>query len=226
MKTGHLTEKQSGELKDDGGSVIKSAREKALERATTVPEGVPTTPPDATGSVGQEADELREKAAERDELVDQIQRLQAEFQNYRKRVLREREDLAVQANRLLIDKILVWVDHFKMALHSAKSPKDFDSLLAGLRVTDGEIGKTLAEAGVTVIEAAGKPFDPALHEAVFEEVDAALPDRTVKEELQKGYLLGGVVLRPVRVKVSRRPAQAEDGPAPSVGGVGKPSDGS
>src|SRR6266567_3745938 len=139
--------------------------------------------------------------AEKDELYDRLLRKQAEFENYRKRIQREKEIFLQDANADLIRALLPVLDGFERALrHRDKSvPKGF---YEGVELIHQELLGVLARAGVTPIEAAGKPFDPHLHQAV-ETVEAeGHRDQEVVEEVQRGYKLKNRLLRPSIVKVA------------------------
>lgn len=144
--------------------------------------------------------------AEKNELFDRLLRKQAEFDNYRKRVQREKEVFLQDANADLIRALLPVLDGFERALrHRDKNvPKGF---YEGVELIYQELLGVLARAGVTPIEAAGKPFDPHLHQAV-ETVEAeGYRDQEVVEELQRGYKLKHRLLRPAIVKVAAAAAR-------------------
>jgi len=143
---------------------------------------------------------------EKDELYDRLLRKQAEFENYRKRVQREREEFLQNANADLIRALLPVLDGFERALRhrDVNVPKGFYD---GVELIYQELLGVLARAGVTPVEAAGKHFDPHLHQAV-ETVEAeGYRDQEVVEELQRGYKLKNRLLRPAIVKVAAAAAR-------------------
>ncbi len=144
---------------------------------------------------------------------DQLLRLQADFENFRRRALRERTEAHQYGHQNLVKDLLSTVDNLDRAIdHAQKSEDgDLDGLLQGVELVRRDLLAALARNGVTPIEAVGEAFDPALHEAVAQAPDASVAPNTVTEELQKGYLLRDRLLRPSRVIVSRAPDEEEKG---------------
>lgn len=136
-------------------------------------------------------------------LRDQLLRSRAEFDNFRKRTAREVERIRKTAAESLIHELLSAVDHLELALkHSAR---EGDPLTAGVRLVHKQILDTLERSGLERIEPVGKRFDPNIHEAVAQAPsDTVEPDHVI-EELQRGYRLGGQILRASKVLVSRPP---------------------
>ena len=143
---------------------------------------------------------------ERDELYDRWLRLQAEFDNYRKRTRRELEESKAKGAEELVVKLLPVIDNLERALNAAGSGAS-SGLLEGVKMIHRQFLSTLEEIGVTPIDAVGKPFDPNLHEAIAYEESDAYPDGVVMEELARGYALRGRALRPSMVKVARGSGQ-------------------
>jgi len=153
-------------------------------------------------------DDIREavqKAEERDRLYDKFLRARAELENFRKRALREREAASDIAVMDLVRLVLPVLDNFDRALDSASDHKKFKAFHKGIALIEQHLYKALEEGGVERIKAVGKHFDPNFHEAVTMEDNEDKPDGTVLEELQKGYVYRGRVLRPVKVRISRKP---------------------
>jgi molecular chaperone GrpE len=143
-------------------------------------------------------------SAELQEMNDKYIRLYAEFDNYRKRVNKDREELIKYANEGIIYQLLPVIDNLEMALkHSNDNTSS--GLVQGVENTLREFLRTLEKYGLTPIEAVNKPFDPSLHEAmcVIERKD--IEDNLVVEEFRKGYIFKEKVLRPSLVSVSKRP---------------------
>jgi molecular chaperone GrpE len=137
------------------------------------------------------------------EMKDRYLRLYAEFENYKKRVQREKEELVKCGNEDLLYQILPAIDNLEMALqHSANGPSE--GLVKGVEITFRELLRVLEKFGLIPISAIGRPFDPSIHHAisVVERPDAE--DNTVVEEFRKGYMLGNRVLRPSLVSVSKK----------------------
>ena len=142
---------------------------------------------------------------------DQILRLHAEFDNYRKRNERETAAFKRYANEGLIKALLPHLDNMERALEHCRSDNPEDALVTGVELTLKGLTDTLAQFGVARIQAQGEPFDPSLHEAVMKQEDGNLEDNTVLAETQAGYLLHDRLLRPAMVIVSARPQDTQAG---------------
>jgi len=148
---------------------------------------------------------LEAKEKEFKEHHDRLLRLAADFDNYKKRAAREKEDWAKFANEELIRAILPFIDNLERALNHAQKVTDTGVLIEGVRLTVQQLLQTLNKFGLSSIQSVGKPFDPALHEAMLVvETDKQEPNQVV-EEFQKGYLLNDRLLRPATVSVSKTP---------------------
>jgi molecular chaperone GrpE len=141
---------------------------------------------------------------ENSELRDRLLRTRADFDNFRKRVEREKADFFKYALGEIMRELLPVLDNFERAL-SARSDSASD-ILAGVELIYKQLYDCLAKAGLSPIDTAGGPFDPAIHEGVTREETAALPPHSVAEILQKGYMLHDRLLRAAMVKVSVLPA--------------------
>lgn len=133
-------------------------------------------------------------------------RTRADLENYRKRAQREKEDLGRFANENLLRELLPVLDNLERAVAHAQESGGDGNLLAGVEMTMGQLRKVFDQFGVTPVEALGKPFDPAHHEAMGQVESAEFPAGSVAQELQKGYLLNQRLLRPALVMVSKAPA--------------------
>ena len=154
--------------------------------------------------------ELKKKAAERDTYLDQLLRTKAEFMNYQKRMVKESESTSQFAVQSLILDFLPELDNFDRALKLADSSKDIDTFVEGIKLIEEQLFKVLGKYGVESIETVGKPFDPNLHEAVMEEENNEMPHHTIIDEFQRGFLLKERVIRPSKVKVSKRDIEEEE----------------
>lgn len=135
-----------------------------------------------------------------EEHVERYKRLQADFENHRRRTRQEKEDLSmVVAQNVLLDLLPV-VDNFERALGSAAT-QDAAKLLLGIEMIHRQFLQVLDKCGLTTVDAVGQMFDPQKHDAVMTVEDATKIDGTVVEELQKGYAVRGKVIRPSMVKV-------------------------
>ena len=146
---------------------------------------------------------LEEKEKEFKEHHERLLRVAADFDNYKKRAAREKEEWVKFANEDLIKSILPSVDNLERAVNHSEKTEDIQSLVEGIKLTLQQLLQTLYKFGVSPIESLGKPFDPAVHEAMLVvETDQQEANRVV-EEFQKGYLLNNRLLRPATVSVSK-----------------------
>jgi molecular chaperone GrpE len=150
----------------------------------------------------------RELAALREEkarLEDRYLRLQADFDNHRKRALREKQETLSYGHENVVKDLLPVVDNLERAIEhaSASSGADFESMLQGVELVRRELLAVLAKHGVGAMEAEGEAFDPNVHEALAQVEDPTVPAGRVARMLQKGYRLRDRLLRPARVLVSK-----------------------
>jgi molecular chaperone GrpE len=138
-------------------------------------------------------------AKERDELRELAQRVQADFENYRKRMLRDQTDAIARANESLIEELLAVVDNFELALGQLDDADE--QVRKGVELVFAGLVHVLDKAGLERIDSTGVPFDPNVHEAVMQEGDHG--DPVVVDTVRTGYRLKGRVLRPAMVKVAR-----------------------
>jgi len=129
-------------------------------------------------------------------------RAQAEFDNFRKRIVREREEEKRRANERLVEELLPAIDNLERAIEHTTAGGDLSHLLSGVEAVHTQVVGVLGKHGVTVIDPAGEPFDPMTQQAVSQLEDASVPDGTVAAVFQKGYEMGGRVVRPAMVVVS------------------------
>jgi molecular chaperone GrpE len=146
-------------------------------------------------------DELQEQRRERDELQDRLLRTAAEFDNYRKRVERERRELVEFAAADALSEMLPVIDNLERAL--AAPGGEGDALRKGVELIHRQMLDLLQKRGVRPIESRGADFDPKLHQAVVYETSDRHREGEVMEELQRGYVLGTRLLRPAMVKVAK-----------------------
>ena len=153
---------------------------------------------------------LKDDAAKSAEYWERMLRQQAEFENIRKRMERERQDFLKFANEGIIAELLDVLDNLERTVGLAENKcQDVSSFLKGVEMILAHLYELLKRHGVKPLEAAGKQFDPHYHEALMQADDDAVPEHTVLEELQKGYLLNDRVIRTAKVKVSRKPEKSE-----------------
>jgi molecular chaperone GrpE len=149
------------------------------------------------------ASELEKARAEAESYLDDLRRLQADFDNYRKRTLREQTARTASASQALVARLLPVLDNFELAVSAAEQSRDFDRMLKGVEMVLGALREVLEGEGLVKIEAEGKPFDPERHEAVIAVEQEDTAPGTVVGIVRTGYELGGKVLRPAMVKVAK-----------------------
>lgn len=144
---------------------------------------------------------------ELEEMKDKYMRLYAEFENYRRKVQKDKEELHKYANESLAYELLSVIDHLEMALKHAAggNTASLQALVQGVENTLREMNRTLEKFGIVPIEALDKPFDPAVHHAMSQAERADREPDIVVEEFRKGYLYKDKVLRPSLVVVSKKP---------------------
>lgn len=197
---------------------VEEQAEESQDEAQTERADEPADEPDAAEADAEALDELDAEAeaeedaiaadlakarAEAESYLDDLRRLQADFDNYRKRTLREQTARAASASQALVTRLLPVLDNFELAVSAAEQSRDFDRMLKGVEMVFGELRLALEGEGLVKIEAEGKPFDPERHEAVIaveqEDTEAGM----VVDIVRAGYELRGKVLRPAMVKVAK-----------------------
>ena len=165
-----------------------------------------------TRAIGAD-DRVAAAEAEAERHRDVALRARAEFDNFRKRVRREQEELLSRAAERVVAEMLPALDNLERALAHVREGGDAAQLVKGVEMTHGQILDVLAKEGVVVIDPAGEPFDPMEHQAVGQREDATVPDHTVLDVFLRGYRMGSRVVRPASVVVS------SGGPAAEAGGA-------
>ena len=163
------------------------------QEMTEVGEQLQATEPQVT--------ELQTLKQERDDLYDRLLRKQAEFENYKKRVEREKSEFVQFASAELMKELLNALDSFELALRNAKTD---EQTLRGFELIYKQMLDTMGRFGLKPIEAKGKIFDPHYHQAVSTTPTDEVEENTVLEEMRKGYLLNGRLLRPAMVSVATK----------------------
>jgi len=184
-------------------------------QSRTVPDTTPAPeaadPPVAVETplvTAEDLNELKKRAAKADENWDQLLRATADFENFKKRVTREKQDAVKFGNEVLLQSLIPVLDNFDMAMAAAQNAGEASgqSLRAGIEMVYQQMRKALADAGLEEVEAAGKPFDPNLHEAISQVETTDVPEGQVVQQLRKGYKLRDRLMRPATVIVARHPA--------------------
>ncbi|ADH99871.1 nucleotide exchange factor GrpE [Salisediminibacterium selenitireducens] len=137
-----------------------------------------------------------------EEMKNKMLRVQADFDNFRRRTKIEQETAAKYRSQRLAEELLPAMDNFERAMQVSPESDDAKSLLKGVEMVYNQIGQALEKEGITPIEAVGQPFDPNLHQAIMQVEDDQFDSNTVVEEMQRGYQLKDRVIRPSMVKVN------------------------
>jgi len=168
---------------------------------------------EAKSSFEEVADEKERLTAELQEINDRYLRLYAEFENYKKRVNKDKEEIFKYGNESLLYDLLPVIDNLEMALKHATNSVS-EGLVQGVEITLKELQRTLEKFGLSPIEANGKPFDPLVHHAMTQVARDDVDEKTVVEEFRRGYMFRDKVLRPSLVAVSKKtvvsPEKAEE----------------
>ncbi len=166
-------------------------------------DSLPATPP----SKDQEEIALLKNQIE--QYRDQALRAAADLENYRKRMMREKEETIRYANNSLLEKLLPIMDNFELGLQAARASATSDvnsqagEIISGLSMVERQLHDFFKDHGMESIEAVGNIFDPKLHDALSYQIDTSLPEGQVISQLRRGYLLAGRLLRPASVIVSK-----------------------
>jgi molecular chaperone GrpE len=193
------TEEPEAEEPEAGEAEPEAAAEGEDEAVT---ERADETGPEA-GEEDAIAADLAKARVEAESYLDDLRRLQADFDNYRKRTLREQTARTASASQALVARLLPVLDNFELAVSAAEQSRDFDRMLKGVEMVLGALREVLEGEGLVKIEAEGKPFDPERHEAVIAVEQEGSEPGMVVDIVRAGYELGGKVLRPAMVKVAK-----------------------
>lgn len=200
---------QSPELEEalrEAAEAVSGSRESA--QASQGSPAAPAENPEASAATTR----IEDLSAELVETKDRLIRLQADFENFRRRAQREREEAVRYGTQNLFKDLLTTVDNLERAIDHARKGTggDLENLLQGVELVQKGLLGLMERHGVVEVEALGKPFDPAHHEAMAQTPTASVAPNTVLEVLQRGYKLRDRLLRPARVIVAR-PAEASEG---------------
>ena len=172
----------------------QTAHEEAMAAARETMEG---------NAVGE--DDGENLQADLDRFRDLALRSQADFENYKKRAAREKDEAIKYANSSLLERLVPILDNFELGLSAARGEGKASPIFSGMSMILKQLNDFLAENGVQPIEAEGKQFDPNLHEAIAREASAKVPEGTVLRQTRRGYRLKDRLLRPSSVVVSSGP---------------------
>jgi molecular chaperone GrpE len=196
----------------DQDTELTLSEEAAAAAASLANDSAREMPGQEPGQIAEEAPPVPRAAydqikAERDQLLDRLARLQAEFENARKRAERDKIANRDYAAVSVIEKFLPVLDHFEMAL---KSTSTADQLRSGVELIVKQMEDVLRQLHVTAIPTLGAEFDPRHHEALGSVERPDLPDQHVAEEIRRGYKLRDKLLRPALVRVASNPKQTSE----------------
>jgi molecular chaperone GrpE len=200
-----MSKKKDQEEVSEGSQNASGAAAQPEKTEAHAEAGAENAPADAgvdTGPCTSAEDRITEAEKEIADLKDKLLRKQADFENFRKRMLREREDAARYANAALLTDIIGLIDDFERAIKSADDSKDFSTFVQGVTMIEKQFVETMESRwGLKRFASVGEGFDPNKHEAVLRVEGPSSAKPTVVEDYQKGYYLHERVLRPARVKV-------------------------
>ncbi|MEW5768102.1 MAG: nucleotide exchange factor GrpE [bacterium] len=180
----------------------KKMSEIKAERAEELPSEEKTPPKEELETVSvKELEELKTKAHLADDYLDHLKRLKAEFENFKKRMIREKEQFLKLANEGLILELLPVMDNFERAINHGED--NSEGLLEGMKLIKKQWDDVLAKRGLSRMEVVGQKFDPTKHEAMLHMESEEHPEEHITEELISGYQLNDKVLRPAKVVVSK-----------------------
>ena len=192
-----------------GTAAARAEEQPAAGAPAAAPEAlVPVEPPTVTP---EQLNELKQQAARATENWDRLLRTTADFDNFKKRATREKQEAIKYANEAVMQKLVPVLDSLDMALAAAQTagPDTGQSLQAGVTMVLQQLKSVLAEAGLEEVNALGQPFDPNFHEALSQQETPEVPEGQVIHQLRKGYKLRDRLLRPASVIIAKQPADPE-----------------
>jgi molecular chaperone GrpE len=168
----------------------------------------PLTTVELANVTAEQFEELKQRAAKADENWERLLRTTADFDNFKKRAAREKQDAIKFANESLLQKLISVLDNFDMAQAATQTAQteEMQALQTGVSMIYQQFKNVLVEAGLEEVDATGKVFDPNIHEAVSQQETAAVPEGHVLQQLRRGYKLRERLLRPATVVVAKTPA--------------------
>ena len=199
--------KEDGNLKGSAEGMAEDTMVKEMEEKELPAQSVTdVTPGSERADVAALKAELEQVRGERDQLLDRLARLQAEFENTRRREVKERQDARDYAVQNAVEPFLGVMDNFQLAL---KSDGTLEQLRAGVELILKQMEEALKGLNVQPVESVGIQFDPRVHEALGSIETAEFPDHQVLEEIRRGYKIRERLLRPAMVKIAVNPAQVD-----------------
>ena len=162
---------------------------------------------EADAAQGEAEDPMAGLQGDLDRFRDLALRSQADFENYKKRCSREKEEAIKYANKSLLERLVGIIDNFELGLAAAKDQGADSPIYSGMVLVQKQLNDLLAENGLQPIDAEGKTFDPNLHEAIAHEASNEFPEGIVVRQARRGYRFKDRLLRPAKVVVSSGPAK-------------------
>ncbi|MFF2887792.1 nucleotide exchange factor GrpE [Paenibacillus sp. NPDC057967] len=185
--------------KETHNETTDTVLDEAVEAQNGAEESAQTEEANTEGTEDPRYAELEKQA---EESQQRYLRVQADFDNFRRRTMKEKEELAQYASMKLIEQLLPVVDNFERAIAASSANSDYESLAKGVDMIFRQLSQTLDSEGLKPINAVGEPFNPEFHQAIMQVESDEYGEGIVVEEVQKGYMLKEKVLRPAMVKVS------------------------
>lgn len=194
-----MKEEQVQETKETVEETAEVNEETAAEQAEGASETETADTAETAGETSAEVQRLQQLA---DEHQQRLLRVQADYDNFRRRTVKEKEELAQYATSKLVTELLPVLDNFERALATAPAGADSEAFAKGVNMIFRQLEGVLKTEGLTAMETVGQPFNPEYHQAIMQVESEEHEEGIVTEEVQKGYLLKNKVLRPAMVKVS------------------------
>lgn len=191
-----IDEAEAEETAADEAEALETAEASESDAAEADAAAEAEAPDEDAAALKAQVESLKAALEEKD---NRVKRLQADFENFRRRTSKEREELANVVTQDLLKSMLPILDNFDRAM--AAEQKDNESFQKGVEMIYTQLHETLKNAGLELIDTAGQKFDPNFHQAVMRVENPDLEDDTIAQELQKGYIVKGRVIRPSMVQV-------------------------
>src|SRR6266478_1552740 len=185
--------------------ISKDKPDGAKERSTSLPELAGAAPSNVDQT--ETEDPMAGLQADLDRFRDLALRSQADFENYKKRCAREKEEAIKYANNSLLQRLVAIIDNFELGLAAAKEQGEQSPIYSGMVLVQKQLNDLLAENGLQPIEAEGRKFDPNVHEAIAHEPSDQVPEGIVLRQTRRGYRFKDRLLRPAKVVVSSGPGK-------------------
>lgn len=204
--------KQAAEAVADSASAEDANTDNAQTQSSSTQQAEGNSGGDAPGNGVDEVEKMvaeKTSALEKtcSEYVDHLQRMKAEFENYKKRTERERFETTRYANEQFFRKLLPVMDNLKRGCEYAAQNAHDEEIFKGVKLVERQLADLVAEFGVKPFESVGKPFDPNYHEPLYTVENSEVEDNTIVTEMEPGYMIHERVLRAAKVAVSRKPAE-------------------